>query len=108
MQTGWEEVKYSTEVHSTVERLRSLPLPLNILFIAGHLILTQVLALLSHNLLKLDWRVLLLGTLEDSACPAIGKISNAVPVTLHNVVGIRALGTACVNAVAYSSQGQWP
>ncbi len=42
---------------------RSLLLPLHIFVITSHLLLGQVLALLRHNLLKLDGRILLLGPL---------------------------------------------
>jgi len=62
---------------------RSLLLPLHIFVIAGHLFLSQVLALLRHNLLKLDGRILLLGPLQDSPGPPIGKVGYAVPVALH-------------------------
>ena len=62
---------------------RSLLLPLHIFVITSHFFLSQVLALLRNNLLKLDGRILLLGPLQDSPGPPIGKIGYAVPVALH-------------------------
>ena len=69
---------------------RSLLLPLHIFVIAGHLLLSQVFALLRHNLLKLDGRILLLGPLQDSPGPPIGKVGYAVPVALHRQISISA------------------
>jgi len=62
---------------------RSLLLPLHIFVITSHLLLSQVFALLCHNLLKLDGRILLLGPLQDSPGPPIGEVGYAVPVALH-------------------------
>ncbi len=69
---------------------RSLLLPLHIFVIAGHLFLSQILALLRYNLLKLDGGILLLGPLQDSPGPPVGKVGYAVPVALQRQISISA------------------